>query len=93
MSKIPTKHDYLKQLRDNKAYAEVLKKAPDEATRKKIIAMTEHIAGSLYEGIFPVLGMINSNPEMAAKISEALKTGDNIIKESSGEPIVSGSKG
>jgi hypothetical protein len=93
MSKIPTKEEYFKKLRSNEGYIAVLKKAPDEETRKRIISTVEHVAGSLFDGILPVLGSLKSDPEAASKISEALKTGIGIIKENDGAPIVSGSKG
>ena len=92
MSKIPTKEEYFKALRNHKAYAAILKKAPDAATRKQIISTVEHIAGSLFDGVIPVMMTASANPEGAEKISEALKTGDNIIKESDGAPIAPKSK-
>jgi hypothetical protein len=92
MSKIPTRDDYLKQLRSNEAYQAILKRAPDQDTRKRIVANVEHFARSMFDGVMPVLAALKSDPEGAAKISEAIKSGVGIIKESDGAPIVSGSK-
>jgi len=93
MSKIPTREEYLKQLRNHKDYLAVLKKAPSIDERIKIISMVEHIAGSLFDGVIPVLGTLKSDPSASEKISEALKTGEGIIKESDGSPLESDSKG
>jgi hypothetical protein len=93
MSKIPTKDDYLKQLRSNEAYQAILKKAPDQEMRKRIISQVEYFASSMFDGIMPVLSSLKADPAAAEKISEALKSGTGIIKESDGAPIVSGSKG
>jgi len=92
MSKIPTKEEYFKTLRSHKVYSAILKKAPDDAARRQIISTVEYIASSLFDGVLPVMATATSNPESAEKISEALKTGDNIIKESDGAPIAPKSK-
>lgn len=87
MPKIPTKEEYLKTLRNHKIYSTIIKKAPDDATRRQIISTVEYVANAMFDGIIPVLSTASSNPEAASQISEALKTGDNIIKESDGAPI------
>jgi len=43
MKKIPTKEEYLKELRSNQDYLEILKAAPKE-DRKQIINTVEHVA-------------------------------------------------
>ena len=92
MPKIPTKEEYLKALRNHQVYSTIIKKAPDDATRRQIISTVEYVANAMFDGIIPVLSTAASNPEAASQISEALKTGDNIIKESDGAPIAPKSK-
>lgn len=92
MPKIPTKEEYLKTLRNHKIYSTIIKKAPDDATRRQIISTVEYVANAMFDGIIPVLSTTSSNPETASQISAALKTGDNIIKESDGAPIAPKSK-
>jgi hypothetical protein len=91
--KIPTREEYFKKLRSNSDYLAALKQAPTDADRKKIIGVVEHIVGTMFDALLPTLSVIKSDPDAAQKITEALKTGDGIIKESDGAPIVSGSKG
>jgi len=91
--KIPTKEEYFRTLRSDPRYSSALKQVSTDTDRKKIIGIIEHVAGTLFEALVPALGAANSDPEAAQKISEALKTGVGIIKESDGAPIVSGSKG
>lgn len=85
--KIPTKQEYFKQLRSNKEYLSLLKKIPDSTERKTAINTVEHIVGSLFDALSMVSAVAKENPEAAEKISQALKTGDGIIKESDGAPI------
>jgi hypothetical protein len=86
--KIPTQEEYFKKLRSNSMYVSLLKSASPEE-RKKIINTVEYVAGSLLEALSVGVSTMNSDPEMAKEIVEALKTGDGIIKESDGAPIVS----
>ena len=86
--KIPTQEEYFKKLRSDPLYISLLKKASPEE-RKKIINTVEYVAGSMLEALSVGMGAMNSDPEMAQEIVEALKTGDGIIKESDGSPIVS----
>jgi hypothetical protein len=86
--KIPTQEEYFKKLRSNPMYVSLLKSASPEE-RKKIINTVEYVAGSLLEALSVGVSTMNSDPEMAKEIVEALKTGDGIIKESDGAPIVS----
>jgi hypothetical protein len=85
--KIPTKQEYFKQLRSNKEYLSILKGIPDAAERKKAINTVEYIIGSLFEAFTMSKISSKENPEAEEKISQALKTGDGIIKESDGAPI------
>ena len=88
MMKIPTQEEYFKKLRSNPIYVSLLKKASPEE-RKKIINTVEYVAGSMLEALSIGVSAMNSDPETAKEIVEALKTGDGIIKESDGAPIVS----
>lgn len=90
--KYPTKEEYLKTLRENVAYSDVLKKAETKEDRKRIINTVEYIAGNLFDALSIMMSTANSNPEVEKEILEALKTGEGIIKESDGNPITS-SKG
>lgn len=85
--KIPTKQEYFKQLRSNKEYLSLLKKFPDDVERRQAINVVEHVAGNLFEALLMSAAAIKQNPEAAEKISQALKTGEGIIKESDGSPI------
>lgn len=93
MSKIPTKNDYLNQLRNDPSYKALIKRVESKDERRQIISRVEYFATTLFDSIMPGLAQLKQDPATTAKISEALKTGDNIIKESSGGPIASGSKG
>jgi len=85
--KTPKKQDYFKQLRSNKEYLSLLKKIPDAAERKQAINTVEHIVSSLFDALMMANVEAKKNPEAEEKISQALKTGDGIIKESDGSPI------
>lgn len=91
--KIDSKNEYFKKLRSKPEYLEALKKVPSAEERRQIIATVEHIAGNLFEALAFAAGTMREDPQIAQQISEALKTGDGIIKESDGMPIMSGSKG
>lgn len=93
MSKIPTKKEYLNKLRNHPDYVTLIKKVQSNEERKQIVSRVEFFANTMFDAVFSVVGHAQQNPEANQKIMEALKTGDNIIKESSGEPINSGSKG
>jgi uncharacterized protein YutE (UPF0331/DUF86 family) len=93
MSKIPTKKEYLDKLRNDKQYASLIKKIETKEERQQILARVEYFAATMFDAVAMALSNVKQDPEGAKKISEALKTGDNIIKENSGEPLVSGSKG
>ena len=88
MKKIPTKEEYLKSLRSNQDYLEILKASPKE-DRKQIINTVEHVATKLLEALTFMSAQVKQDPKIAQEIVEALKTGDGIIKESDGAPIVS----
>lgn len=88
MKKIPTKEEYLKELRSNQDYLAILKAAPKE-DRKQIINTVEHVATKMLEALTFMSAQVKQDPKIAKEIVEALKTGDGIIKESDGAPIVS----
>jgi hypothetical protein len=91
--KIDSKNEYFKKLRSKPEYLAALKQVPSAEERRQIIATIEHIAGNLFEALSSVAASMREDPQIAQQISEALKTGDGIIKESDGMPIMSGSKG
>lgn len=91
--KLLTKAEYLTQLNTDKLYYNLLKSIPDVEERKRVKARIESFATTMYDALLPVFSSAQQDPEMLSKISEALKTGDGIIKESDGSPITSGSKG
>lgn len=88
-----TKEEFLRRLNTDKSYYQLLKAASSTDERKRVKAQVEGFASMLFDAIAPAFAKMSEDPEMASKISEALKTGDGIIKESDGAPIVSGSKG
>ena len=91
MKKIPTKEEYLKELRSNQDYLEILKATPKE-DRKQIINTVEHVATKMLEALTFMSSQMKQDPKIAQEIVEALKTGDGIIKESDGAPIESKEK-
>jgi hypothetical protein len=91
--KIDSKNEYFKKLRSKPEYLAALKKVSSAEERKQIIATVEYIAGNLFEALAFAAGTMREDPQIAQQISEALKTGDGIIKESDGMPITSGSRG
>ena len=88
-----SKEELLKKLRSDPEYSKVLKSMSSSEQRRDAISVVEHIVGSLYDGLLLVSSTAQQDPEISDKISEALKTGGNIIKESDGSPLASGSKG
>ncbi|NBO99486.1 MAG: hypothetical protein EBU90_05065 [Proteobacteria bacterium] len=86
--KTPTKQEYFKILRSNPEYLSLLKKIPEAHERKKTINIVEYVAGNIYDALIMMNASSKQNPEILDKISEALKTGDGIIKENDGNPVV-----
>lgn len=85
--RIPTQEEYFKKLRSDPTYISLLKKASlDE--RKKIINTVEYIAGSMLSALTAGFSSVGSDPESAKELIEAMKTGEGIIKESDGSPII-----
>lgn len=82
-----SKQEYLKELRSNKEYLDLLKKLPEASERKKVISTVEYITGNLFDALMMINSSLQENPEASEKISQALKTGNGIIKESDGAPI------
>jgi len=90
--KIPTKQEYFKKLRSNQEYQSLLKKIPDIEERKRAIYTIEYIMENFINAFSVIGSTAAQSPEAAEKIMEALKTGDGIIKESDGEPIMTKEK-
>ena len=86
--KTPTKQEYFKILRSNPEYLSLLKKIPEANDRKKAINIVEYVAGNIYDALIMMNASSKQNPEILDKISEALKTGDGIIKENDGSSVV-----
>ena len=93
MKDIGSKEELLKRFRDDPEVAAVLKKAPNALDAAKALKTVEYMLGTLYEAIVPAMAQMKQDPAAVTKISEALKSGEGIIKESDGSPINSGSKG
>jgi len=90
--KIPTKQEYFKMIRSNPEYLSLLKKIPEADERRKAIHTVEYIAGSIFDALLMISADASKNPEVSEKISAAMKTGDGIIKENDGSPIVQDKK-
>lgn len=88
-----SKEDLIKKLRANPLYRDALKMARNDAERRRIIAVTEGFLTEFVTNINPVFGHAQTNPKFATKLQEALKSGAQVVKESDGTPIASGSKG
>ena len=82
-----TKNDYFKMLQSNPEYVEIMKRFSNEAEREKIKNTVESFASTFFDALSTVVSTISSNPEIENQITEALKTGDGIIKESDGSPL------
>ena len=91
--KLPTKVEFLTKLSTDKTYYNLIKSLPDVEERKRVKAQIENFASTMYDAILPIFSATEQDPNLLSKISEALKTGDGIIKENDGSPFVSGSKG
>lgn len=89
--KISSKEEYFTAIRKNDLFRSALDKV-SERERHQIMATVEHIAGSLFEAIIPVIAQAKEDPQVAKDLSEALKSGGSIIKESDGSPIVKENK-
>jgi len=83
--------DYLKNLRSDPTHAALIKKVPQEE-RKKVINLVEYITSTLFESMTLAMSAAASDPEISQQLTEALKDGNGIIKESDGSPIVSTEK-
>lgn len=88
MKKIPTKEEYLKSLRSNADYLAVLKAASAEE-RKQIIDTVEYVTTVMLESLTMISAKTQQDPKLAQQIIEAMKTGEGIIKENDGSPVVS----
>lgn len=84
--KIPTQKEYFNKLRSNPLYVALLKKAPPEE-RKQIINTVEYFTGNLLEALTLSMSAMKEDPKTAQDLIEALKAGNNIIKENDGAPI------
>jgi len=81
------KNDYLKKLRTHSDYLAILKTISDVKERKRAIDVVEEVAGGLFDAIFNVVAKTKQDPTIIQQITEALKTGEGIIKESDGLPV------
>ena len=86
-----TKEDFFKHLSQDPAFSRLMSSLPDDDTRKRVAGDVRGFVGPLFDAIFPAWAAVSSDPTASAKISEALKTGVDIIRESDGSPIASGS--
>jgi hypothetical protein len=84
--KIPTKEEYFKKLRSDKDYQSLLKAAPSDE-RQRIINTVETVMSSMFEAFSLMASNAKGDPNIAKEVTEALKTGVGIIKESDGSPI------
>lgn len=88
-----SKEEFIRYLNSDKQYFSVFKAFPDATERKKAKTQVENFAAVMFDALMPALAAMAEDPEAISKISEALKTGEGIIRENDGAPIVSGSKG
>ena len=93
MKNIGSKEDLLRHFYADPQVAEVLKRSTNEVDKLRAMRTVEYFLGTMYDAVIPALAKMKEDPAAAAQISEALKTGEGIIKESDGSPIASGSKG
>lgn len=93
MKDINSKDKLLKRFREDPEVAAILNKSSSPIDGARALKTVENFLGTMYEALIPALAQIKQDPDAAAKISEALKSGEGIIKESDGSPIISGSKG
>lgn len=84
------KKDALKQLRSNPSYRAALGRAKNINERKAIASLVEGLVNAVGEILDPLLEQARSDPELAARLAEALNVGGGVL---SNEPAMSGSNG
>lgn len=85
------KEELIKRLRADPTYRQALKMARNDAERRRIIATAEGFLSTFVDSLTPVAGRIAQDPVFASQLQQALKHGSQVIRESDGRPIVSGS--
>jgi hypothetical protein len=87
------KEDIFRKIYSDPAFSSTFNRLKDPQEKARALATVEHVVGSLFDALIPSVAAMHQDPAAASRISEALKTGDGIIKESDGSPIASGSRG
>lgn len=87
-----TKEELIRRLRTDPMYRDALKMARTDAERRRIIATAEGFLSSFVETMIPVAAKIKQDPDLAAQLQEAVRTGE-VVKESDGKPVADKSEG
>ena len=87
-----TKEDFFEHLSRDPAFSRLMSSLGDETQRRRVAADVRSFVGPLFDAIFPAFVEVTRDPAASTALSEALKSGEGIIRESDGAPIVSGSK-
>lgn len=80
----PNKEEYLKLLRDDQTFKDILSKATDDAERRMIKAYTEDFYLKFYDNVFlPLNNFLNQDPESLNKTISEMN--EDLIKSGSQE--------
>lgn len=82
-----TKKALIKRLQNDPMYREALKMATTDIERRRIIATAEGFLSEFMDNLTPIVGKLQQDPSLGAKLQEVMKSGTQVIKESDGRHI------
>lgn len=86
------KDEILKKMRNDPLFRKALKIAPTEEDRKRVIAASESMITIFMEAFSPVANKITNDPNFIHELRRSIVEDTQIVKESDGCVVVSGSK-
>ena len=87
-----TKEDFFEHLSRDPAFSRLMSSLGDDGLRGRVSADVRSFVGPIFDALFPAFFEVHTDPAARDALSEALKSGEGIIRESDGAPIVSGSR-
>jgi hypothetical protein len=88
---LPTKEELIKRLRNDPMYVTALKMARTDEERKKIIATTEGFLANFIDSLSPVFKQVSNDKNLTSHLQKVLNHNEQVVKESDGKNVVSGS--
>lgn len=88
---LPTKEELIKRLRSDPMYVTALKMARTDEERKKIIATTEGFLANFIDSLSPVFKQVSNDKNLTSHLQKVLNHNEQVVKESDGKNVVSGS--